>query len=741
MDIDRLNSIKREALKLKAAGKTKEFKQVAQIAIDYENGEELGTISAALIGVADGISARWGDELGGVVTGLYKAATTGKWNNFEKGYESGRDTLRGYQKEAEMTSPWAKGIGEVVGAVGSAGVGPSWLRAGEKGVEAVKLMKAAKGTSSLLEAARSAPYLKAAGQAIHTLGVPAAKYGLISGAGGAEGLKNIPVGMAVGGATGYAVGGTLGTLLGNLFYKPALEGGQGAPLTPAEVLARARETFEPEFLDKHQDEILHIHDLIKKHGFKGKGIGQALEEAEKKGKTLDEKLTSFMSNISNYYKFHESKGYVPKMDPTEVSARDLLDGFEGSLKNIGKEAYDHASEKAKIEKILIGFKDNLDDNSVRTLSEPETHWRRTGIEPDKTYGIGINEKTSPTSTKVVYGERNYDPISEGFRPSEPGSSKTIYEPGQTPHIEDILDRKIFNIKGQRQLLKYVNKLIEEGDRSKHDPEVATKFAGFMRNLYQKNLEKVDKAGMMQYGSESGVTPETPKEMHELIQLKDAFKSGASKTLNEEASRIREGQLPRWKRATRFAGDAFKASVEGPIGKARTVINAADRMLIKDVKPKGLMEVTPGDIGDTSGLPQNIADDMLSRYKLQDIKDTKVREYPKLLEPVKDLLSPRIRVKKPNINFQLQRDKEEENKTQYQHEEDIKDLENTQFRKTAPSMDEMMNWKQSSLNNPRTDKILTALKKARNNGEIISPTDPDFKKKIRKYLVDREFDLA
>jgi hypothetical protein len=738
MDIDRLNAIKREALKLKAAGKTKEFNQVAQIAIDYENGEEMSTVSAALIGVADGILARWGDELGGVASGLYQAATTGKWSNYEKGYEKTRDALRGYQKEAELTSPYAKGIGEFGGAVASAGFGPSWLRAGEKGVEAVKLMKAAKGALPLMEAVKTAPYIKATAHAIHTLGVPAARYGVISGAGGAEDIAHSPANMAVSGVTGYAIGGTLGTLIGNLFYKPALEGGQGAPLTKVEVLARARETFEPEFVDKHQDNLMHLHDLIKKHGFKGKGFAEALDEAEKSGKSLDTQLSSFMTNLSKYYKGHEAKGYVPNQDPTEVSARELFEGFRNSLKSINKQAWDHKSEGEKIKSIIAGFEDNLDDNSVRTLSDSDAKWRRTGKEPDI---LDTSATGSPGQyDKVKYG---HDTLGDSItgEPAQESFTKGQYSPGHKPPSEDILDKKLFNIKGQRQLLKYMNKVILGGDRSKVDPEVGDRFAGFVRNLYQKNLQKLDKAGLMQYGQDSGVTPETPNKMHELIQLQDAFKSGASKTLNEEATRLREGQLPRWKRATRWAGDAFSASTQGPVGKVRTAINAADRLLIKDVKPKGLMEVTPSDIGDMGGLPQNIADDMLSKYKIQDIKDTKVREYPKLLEPVKDLLSPSIRVKKPTINFNLQKDKEEEEQNKYLHEQDIKDLENTEYRKTMPDMKDMLNWKQSQLSNPRTDKILAALKKARNNGEIISPTDPDFKKKIRKYLVDRELDLA
>jgi hypothetical protein len=35
----------------------------------------------------------------------------------------------------------------------------------------------------------------------------------------------------------------------------------------------------------------------------------------------------------------------------------------------------------------------------------------------------------------------------------------------------------------------------------------------------------------------------------------------------------------------------------------------------------------------------------------------------------------------------------------------------------------------------------AIRKAREKGEFLSPLDPNFKKKVRKYLVDNKYDLA
>jgi len=55
--------------------------------------------------------------------------------------------------------------------------------------------------------------------------------------------------------------------------------------------------------------------------------------------------------------------------------------------------------------------------------------------------------------------------------------------------------------------------------------------------------------------------------------------------------------------------------------------------------------------------------------------------------------------------------------------------------TSPMPTEVMN------KSPKTDKLISAIKKARLNGEIISPSDPDFKKKIRKYLLDDSLSYA
>jgi hypothetical protein len=121
MNIKRLKEIEKEAVKLHEAGKHEEANRVSEIAKAYARGEEMGVISASLVGVADGITAQWGDELGGAANALIRIANG---DSPKENYKKGRDFFRKYQEEASLTSPYAHGIGEVVGAGATMGVGP-----------------------------------------------------------------------------------------------------------------------------------------------------------------------------------------------------------------------------------------------------------------------------------------------------------------------------------------------------------------------------------------------------------------------------------------------------------------------------------------------------------------------------------------------------------------------------------------------------------------------------------------
>ncbi len=317
------------------------------------------TAADAAVGVGSGAAMGFDDEIAGALSALANLDTSK--------YQGARDEYRQRKELASTRSPWANGLGQAAGAIGTTlatgGAGDA-LAAGRAGEGAV-------GLGKILKAGSSYKGWSGAGRL--------AAEGAVQGAGdtdvaGTAGAGDLAAGAGLGGAVGVVAGKAVGGVTGKLGRLFRGEGVKAAQEGADRALVR-QAYLNPEEVAKNPGGITRQAATMREQGI-GKGLANA---AETKGQADEaiKALSAARSEIAGKAKVPvEGSDVAPKIrdlwhnqatvGDEGAGRRAYLERYEADLKHgVGTEAQPRqfSFDKAKANLDAAGDKTQFSEGS------------------------------------------------------------------------------------------------------------------------------------------------------------------------------------------------------------------------------------------------------------------------------------------------------------------------------------------------------------------------------------------